>query len=316
MSTDELTRFATYKEDPRRPKIGVIAGLTALVLFGVILLIVLSQRDKPALAELRIRDSEVEVEKRGARSRAAVEGEALAAGDTVRTDANGQAQIDYFTGTVTRLDSTTTFVVDALLNSRSSKRISLKLDVGRSWNRVEGLSSSEDRFDVQMPNAIATVRGTTNVTDCRQAPVCYVLGFVDDTEIVNPEGDRVVAGPDDCYRVDEAGIRECTDHERRTLFDDSWLDEMRGLDALAAYKTPPPTASASPSFVPRPRTGIRRSTVTPSPVPEPARTRRPRHTDDPNETEEPTTKPKPSPPTPEPPTEQPTPCQTPPDCPP
>jgi hypothetical protein len=292
MSTDELTRFATYEDEPKRPKLGLIAGLTALVVFGVIVLIVLSQRDRPALAELRIRAKQVEVEKSGTRGRAGVEGEPLAAGDTVRTDANGQAQIDYFTGTITRLDVNTTMVVDGLLNAAAGKRISLKLNAGRTWNRVEGITSSQDRFDVQMPNALASVRGTTNVTDCRQAPsICYVLGFLDNTEILTNAGEQVTAGPGDCFRIDEVGMRPCTDHEKLRLLDDTWLDEMGGLDALAAFKTPPPTVSPPASVTPGSGGFTRRSSVTPSPKPRVTRSPRPRNTDDPDETEEPTDEP-------------------------
>lgn len=263
----------------------------------MIVLIILAQRDKPALAELRVRDKEVELERPGKAPRRGVEGEGLRAGDTLRTDVNGQAQIDYFTGAIMRLDVDTTLVIDGLINASDGRRITLQLNSGRAWNRVEGLTSSGDRYAVQMPNALATVRGTTNATDCRQDSTCYVLAFVDDTEIIGPGDERIVAGPGTCIRIDETEMRPCTEHERNRLLDDSWLDEMKTLDGLdVARKVTTASPSASPTLSPRPGTRVR-SQATPTPTPRPTRSPRPRHTDDPNETDEPTPKPSTAPPT-------------------
>ncbi len=284
----------------------MIAGLTVVILLVVIVLIILAQRDTPALAELRIRDREVELERPGTAPRLGVEGEGLRAGDTLRTDVDGQAQIDYFTGAVMRLDVNTTLVIDGLVNASNRRWITLQLNSGRSWNRVEGLTSTEDRFAVQMPNALATVRGTTNVTDCRQDPTCYVLAFVDDTQIIGPGDERIVAGPGDCVRVDEAKMRPCTDHELKRLLNDSWLDEMKTLDGLHVPRRTTPSPSASPTTSPAPGGAIRsRATPTPSPVVRPTRSPRPSRTPDETEdagdpgTDEPP--PPPSPPSPPPP---------------
>lgn len=252
----------------------------------------------------------MELERTGTPSRRGVEGEGLRAGDTLRTDADGQAQIDYFTGAVMRLDANTTLVIDGLVNASNGRRITLHLNSGRAWNRVEGLTSSEDRYSVQMPNALATVRGTTNLTDCRQDSTCYVLAFVDDTEIVGPGDERIVAGPGDCVRIDETEMRPCTDHEQKRLLNDSWIDEMKTLDGLeVARRTAPPTESASPTLQPRPGPRLRsRATATPTPAPQ--ATRSPRPTRTPDKTEDagnpPTDEPTSTPPTATPPEPTPT----------
>lgn len=215
----------------RRPRVGLILAVLAVLSVIVAAVVVSRQQDKP-LAELRIRDRQVSV-KAQRDFVPGVEGQALDRGDAVRTNEDGQAQVDFFDGSITRLDASTTFVVRELEDGPQGRTISLRLDAGRTWNRVERLTSSEDRYEVSGGNAVATVRGTTFIADGRQAPIWYYIGQEGETEVTAPPDLKFVLGRNECVRVDEDGMRECTDHEFDELMDD-WVRENQGLDALSA----------------------------------------------------------------------------------
>ncbi len=60
----------------------------------------------------------------------------VAAGDSVRTDANGYAEIVYFDGSVTRLDNDTDVIVVELVDDPGDSIIRIGMGVGRTWHRV------------------------------------------------------------------------------------------------------------------------------------------------------------------------------------
>lgn len=292
MTVDELTELAT-SDDPGRPRGAVIALLTLAAFTGVIALILLAQRDDRPLAELRVRDDAVDVRSGEEDFRAAVEGEPLQAGDTVRTDSAGQAQIDFFDGSLTRLDTDTTLVIRGLRDDTPGG-VLLTLEAGRTWNRVEPATTAEDRYEVKGVNGTASVVGTTFVSDCRQAPICYYLGIDGETEVTSALEDRFFLGAGDCVRAEESLMRRCSDHEREALTDD-WVSENIAVDG-GSIDTPtlaPLSPSISPSATPA--TTIRRA-PTRRRTPVPARvTPTPRRTPRPTPTPKVTPKPKPSP---------------------
>ena len=245
MSIDELTELYAA-EERRRPRRLFIAIFTLLVLVAVILLLVMSQGEDAPLAQLRIRDADVDVRTRGTEFKEGVEGQALSFEDAVRTDVNGQAQVDYFDGSLTRLDSDTTFVIRELRDAPEGKRISVRQDAGRTWNRVERLASTQDRYELHGVTAVATVRGTTFVWDSRQAPIEYALGVSGTTLITLPGVGTSRLQKDDCLRIEEGRIRPCTKHEEETLKDD-WYFTNFYYDGGDAEKTPiPETPPATP----------------------------------------------------------------------
>ncbi len=92
--------------------------------------------------------------------------EALKERSTVRTGTPGFAGIVYFDKSLTRLGPATTFTVTRLAQRKGRRQIHTRLDVGKTWNRVEKLSSKTDSFEVETPVAVASVRGTKFAVEC------------------------------------------------------------------------------------------------------------------------------------------------------
>jgi len=255
MSVDELTEFATHSDEPGLPRRALVILLTLGLIGAVIAVVLVTQGDRRALAELRIREDRVSVKATGADFERGTEGQALVAGDTVRTDPDGQAQIDYFEGSQTNLDSDTTLVIGALLNEAGTRSVSLDHTKGRLWNRVEKLTSSEDRYEVRTPNAVASVRGTTFVSDGQfDAPNWFFIDFDGVTVIETKLGEAFELSTDECIRVAEDGsARRCTAKERAGLMG-LWIDKMiayyGGVPEGGPSASPSATPSGSPDFQP------------------------------------------------------------------
>jgi ferric-dicitrate binding protein FerR (iron transport regulator) len=145
----------------------------------------------------------------------ASDGQTVASGDTVRTGADGRAVIEYFDGSVTRLDHDTTFAVSDM-SIRDDEEHSSLIDTaqvsGDSYHRIADLTESESRFDVVTPTATASVQGTvfavifeedgsvifavfegTVIVETPDGPITVLTGFM---VIVHPGGTiRSGAGP-------------------------------------------------------------------------------------------------------------------------
>jgi hypothetical protein len=272
---------------PRSRRPWILAVILVLVLLGGLLAtVVVARHDRSsALAELRVRDTVVSVAAKGASLARGAEGQSLHVGDVVQTDGQGQAQVDYFDGSLTRLDSDTRFVIRELSNGRGGRRISLDVKAGRTWNRVVRLSSSNDRYEVHMANAVATVRGTTFVVDCRKAPKCFVIAVEDTTHVKSEDGTEMDVADGDCVVLNADGsMEECSPAARKHLVGDEWFksmqieDELIGLPTVTLSPSPSPSPTEEPPFVPR---------RAPPPTATPTRTLPPLPTDNPNETPHP-----------------------------
>src|SRR3989337_869537 len=117
----------------------------------------------PRSATLHILAGTVEVQASGAALAPASDGQTVASGDTVLTGADGRAAIEYFDGSVTRLDHDTTFALTDLLirdDAEHSSLIDTAQVSGDSYHRITDLTESGSRFDVVTPTATASVQGT------------------------------------------------------------------------------------------------------------------------------------------------------------
>ena len=146
----------------------VLAGGSAAVAVGVFTAYVLATagpaKARPfATLDLLLGVAEVRLEE--ASFRRAVDGETLHQGDTVRTGERGRAEIEYFDGSLTRLDRGTTFTLTELVSDPGRTVVAGDQASGSTFNRVVELSGSSSRFDVATPTAVASVRGTTFFTD-------------------------------------------------------------------------------------------------------------------------------------------------------
>ena len=299
MRTDEAQDL--FQAPPRVHSLRryLIAGLSILAVLVVVTVAVVSQNSSDALAQLRLREQSATFRHASTQFQKAVEGEDLAAGDVVRTDSTGQAALDLFDGSDVRMDRETQVTINTLSNANDARRVGLRLDAGRTWNRVEELTSSHDSFQVSMPSATASVKGTTFITDCRSRPTCYVVGIDGTTHVEAKNGDQEDLGHFECVEASFNKLTHCDAQGLGLL--DSWVrdnlaeDQELALATISAVPvTPTPAVTLSPQFSHRPifvphpvPTPVPTAKATATPAPTPKKTITPIPT--------PTKKPKPTP---------------------
>ncbi|HSM02547.1 MAG TPA: PKD domain-containing protein [Acidimicrobiia bacterium] len=113
------------------------------------------------VATLRIVAGAVDISADGASFSAGTDGQQLSEGTTVRTGADGRASIEWFDGSVTRLDHSTTFTIITMAILEDDSTVILgEQTSGNSYNRVTELTDAASRFDIDTPTATASVQGT------------------------------------------------------------------------------------------------------------------------------------------------------------
>lgn len=250
----------------------ILAALVAFLLMVALAVVAYRREDRPG-ARLVVRRAAVErvLGPQGPSAR----GSDVAVGEVIRTDRGGRAQLDYFDGSVTHVDSHTSFKVIDLIDRPDRRTIAGKLDDGRIWNRVQAITRTQDRFEVRIPNAWVSARGTSNVIDCRQAPECTVIGISDTTEVAVDGGEVELLGAGECTTIDGDGkTRDCTYPREQLCSDEFTLAGLagEGLSSLCTEPieqdspTPTPTPTPSPESPDQPPT----PTEAPTPEPEPS----------------------------------------------
>jgi FecR protein len=150
-----------------RRALAILSAVVTAALVAGILLIVAGPATAKEFATLHPLAGTVEVSKAGSDGfSAGSEGQTLRQGDTVRTGPDGRAEIEYFDGSVTRLDFDTTYRLVELASMTDvpdSKVIRGEQTGGRTFNRVVALTDSESRVETETPNAVASVQGTEYV---------------------------------------------------------------------------------------------------------------------------------------------------------
>lgn len=112
-------------------------------------------------ATLRILAGTVELAPAGGEFAPATDEMELTAGDTIRTAADGRAEIVFFEDSITRLDFGTTFTLVTLsLDDDGTTIIEADQRTGNTFSRVARLVSARSRFDIETPSAVAGVQGT------------------------------------------------------------------------------------------------------------------------------------------------------------
>jgi FecR-like protein len=200
--TTKRTRLAVF-----------LAALTAGVVLAAFLIITAGPATAKEFATLHPLEGAVEVQRGQGAFSAGSEGQTLQAGDTVRTGTDGRTEIEYFDGSITRLDHDTSFRLRELASypdTTGSKIIEGEQSEGRTFERVTELTDSKSRFDVDTPTATASVRGTEYVLtthpdgsteiwvlpDDQPGTSSVVLILDDGTEIIVSEGQGVIVHPD------------------------------------------------------------------------------------------------------------------------
>lgn len=148
-----------------------------------------------ALANLKITKDQVSVKVKGASTFAAAKaGQALHQGDTIKTDTDGQAEINYTDGSLTRLANSTVFTLSKLTNERGGRQTQGTLSVGETWNRAAKVSETGS-FEVKAGGTTAAVEGTAFVVKCvpktdgTQQVTCTVTAVVDDIKVSSDDWD-------------------------------------------------------------------------------------------------------------------------------
>lgn len=85
----------------------------------------------------------------------------LEEGDSVKTDASGEANIIVGEGAIIRLSANTEIVInEATMDSLLEQQVSVDLLSGKIWFRIIKIFNDESEWEVETPNIVATVRGT------------------------------------------------------------------------------------------------------------------------------------------------------------
>lgn len=206
---------------------------------------------------------------------AANDGQSINIGSTIKTDATGMAEVDFPSGSVTRVAQDSEIVLQSF--DASSGNTSVKINIGKIWSRVAKVLGKED-FQTESNNLIASVRGTSYghelsldgkdiVTVAKSTVEC-------DCKVNKPWQAYIPAGSVanyDCTKNTQPKIFELTSSQ----MNDPWYlynkDEDAKLDD--AWPTPtPPSLKPSPKPTVKPTqspTPTAQPTLTPSPTPVP-----------------------------------------------
>jgi len=181
-----------------RAKRSLLAGAAATAAVGVAAAYVLATAGPVAarpFATLDVLQGDAQVQVVGTSIfREARDGQTLHQGDTIRTAA-GRAEIEYFDGSVTRLDRRTTFTLAELAATPERSRIVGEQASGATFSRVVELTASDSRFDLETPSAVASVRGTVFFTEVRPDGSELVGVLKGELLVSTEEGEaRVIAG--------------------------------------------------------------------------------------------------------------------------
>ena len=93
----------------------------------------------------------------------AKDGMKLAAEDSVKTGADSYALITFFEGTTMNIEPDTEITISELAvnEETDSTFVRLKQTAGETWNRVEKLTDSASKYEIETSAGVGAVRGTT-----------------------------------------------------------------------------------------------------------------------------------------------------------
>lgn len=156
----------------------------------------------------------------------------VAVGDRVRTDRTGFAVVEYFDGSLTRLDVDTEFEVLELVDDVDQSMIRTRMGLGRTWHRVQELGETGE-YSVETAVATAVVRGTAFAISCVSDVECTFL-VVEGTVLVQlADGSEVELVAPSILTVDADGAGDVAGLPFEGAFDDAWLFENANRDVEA-----------------------------------------------------------------------------------
>jgi fibronectin type III domain protein len=199
-----------------------------------------------AFATLQIMKDGVSVRRKGKSVfKPAHDGQKLRVGDTIQTDASGEAQIEYTVSanSFTRLDVNTTFTIKHLTDNQGHRQVEGTLDSGRTWNRTSALTESES-FSQSGAGATASVVGSAFVAECDSAGHCTFTSVVDGLKLLTVDGDVKVMTPleqCDSTELNPQDANLCGIPQQVTadvLAANAWILQNLFLDGKAGFPGP------------------------------------------------------------------------------
>lgn len=181
----------------RRLTASAVAIATLSLLIGGIVLLSGGSATAKQIATLRILEGTVEVKEGSGPFAPATDGGSLREGDTVRTGPDGRAEIEYFDGSVTRLDVGTTFAIttlETLDQAAGSRVIEAEQTSGNSYSRVTELADAASRFEIETPNATASVQGTIYAIFSQEDGSVWVVVLDGSVAVSGSDGTSVQVG--------------------------------------------------------------------------------------------------------------------------
>lgn len=168
----------------------------------------------------------------------------LSSGNLITTDAKSVAQIDYQLGTVTRIGPSTSI--------KYTDIDSLSQTLGQIFVRFTRVLGIRDRFSLETPTAIATVRGTSYLAFVNPNRRTKLVGLDDPVELFTPSSIATVSAG--IQAVSAPGTQKIATSSAQLDFSETtWLDYNRQLDATgltdpaATLFRPTPTSTTTPT---------------------------------------------------------------------
>lgn len=148
------------KINNKRKKFLFITSVIIIICIIAFIFFILMPSD--VKAQLVIEFGTVEIKHEGGSWTSAKNGTILYQSDSVKTGDNSSASIIFFESSIIRLDSNTEVKLEELFQKEGEKSVTIKQDIGRTWNTVSKMSGI-DNYEVQTPTTVASVRGTSFV---------------------------------------------------------------------------------------------------------------------------------------------------------
>jgi PKD repeat protein len=200
-------------------------------LVGAVLIFSGGTASAKQFATLRLLGGQVAVQRGSGVFETGEDGTSLREGDTVRTGPDGRAAIEYFDGSLTRLDFDTSFTLvtlETLGDATTSRVIVSSQAEGNSFHRVAELTDAQSRFEIETPTATASVHGTgyALLVDEGSTTIAVVEGVVTARgsagPVEIPAGEMAVVGTD--------GVVQPTQAIPSELLEGDWLKFNRCAD--------------------------------------------------------------------------------------
>jgi len=206
-----------------------------IILFIIIIIIIgfvwFTQTSDVASAQLVIDYGTVQIKHEGGIWTSAETGMFLFQSDAIRTGEDTYASVILFGNSIIRLDNNTEILLKEIIQQAETTNITIEQETGRTWNAIKKISGI-DNYEVQTPNTVASVRGTTfnvDLTTSGSTNISVVNGTVNISRFENGTiGDTIVVNGNESVLIEsESNETLKTD----LLIKDEWILRNLGEDA-------------------------------------------------------------------------------------